>query len=66
MRNLMKDGRWLVEGVGVAPDIEVDNPPHASFKGEDKQLETAINYLQKKLKEQPIKPLAPQAIPPLK
>ncbi|WMW81763.1 S41 family peptidase [Undibacterium cyanobacteriorum] len=62
----VKDGRWLVEGVGVAPDIEVDNPPHASFKGEDKQLEAAINYLQKKLKEQPIKPLAPQAIPPLK
>ncbi|TXI90699.1 MAG: peptidase S41 [Burkholderiaceae bacterium] len=62
----VKDGRWLVEGVGVAPDIEVDNPPHASFKGEDKQLEAAINYLQKKLKEQPIKPLVPQAIPPLK
>lgn len=62
----VKDGRWLVEGVGVAPDIEVDNPPHASFKGEDKQLDAAINYLQKKLKEQPIKPLVPQAIPPLK
>lgn len=61
-----RDGRWMVEGVGVAPDIEVDNPPNASFKGEDKQLETAINYLQKKLKEQPIKPLRPQAIPPLK
>lgn len=61
-----KDGRWLVEGVGVAPDIEVDNLPNATFKGEDKQLETALNYLQKKLKEQPIKPLVPQAIPPLK
>jgi tricorn protease len=61
-----KDGRWLVEGVGVAPDIEVDNLPNASFKGEDKQLEAAINYLQKKLKEQPIKALVPQAIPPLK
>jgi tricorn protease len=61
-----KDGRWLVEGVGVAPDVEVENPPHASFKGEDKQLETAISLLQKKLKEQPIRPLTPQAIPPLK
>ncbi|MBY0574100.1 MAG: PDZ domain-containing protein, partial [Undibacterium sp.] len=62
----IKDGHWIVEGVGVAPDIEVDNPPHATFKGEDKQLETAINYLQKKLKEQAIKPLVPQVIPPLK
>jgi tricorn protease len=61
-----KDGRWMVEGVGVAPDVEVENPPHASFKGEDKQLETAISILQKKLKEQPIRPLTPQAIPPLK
>lgn len=61
-----KDGRWLVEGVGVTPDIEVDNPPNATFKGEDKQLETAIDYLQKKLKEQPIKALVPQAIPRLK
>ena len=56
----------MVEGIGVVPDIEVDNPPNASYKGEDKQLETAINYLQKKLKEQPIKALRPQAIPPLK
>lgn len=59
------DGKFLVEGVGVAPDIEVDNPPHASFKGEDKQVDAAIAYLQKKLKEQPIKTLKPQAIPPL-
>jgi tricorn protease len=62
----VKDGRWLVEGVGVAPDIEVDNLPNATFKGEDKQLDAALNYLQKKLKEQPIKPLQPQAIPALK
>lgn len=62
----VKDGRWLVEGVGVAPDIEIDNPPFASFNGEDKQLDAALNYLQKKLKEQPIKALVPQAIPALK
>ncbi len=61
----VSSGKFLVEGVGVAPDIEVDNPPHASFKGEDKQVDTAIAYLQKKMKEQPIKPLRPQPIPPL-
>jgi tricorn protease len=58
------DGRWLVEGVGVQPDIEVDNPPHATFKGEDQQLEVALQILEKSLREQPVKPLIPQAIPP--
>lgn len=62
----VSDGRWLVEGVGVAPDIEVDNLPNATFKGEDRQLEVAINILQKKLSEQAIKALIPQAIPALK
>lgn len=60
------DGRWLVEGVGVSPDVEVDNLPHATFNGKDQQLETAIQLLEKKLKEQPVKPMVPQAIPPLK
>lgn len=59
------DGRWLVEGVGVIPDVEVDNLPHATFNGKDQQLETAIQLLEKKLKEQPIKALVPQVIPPL-
>ncbi len=60
------DGRWLVEGVGVIPDVEVENLPHATFNGKDQQLETAIQLLEKKLKEQPVKALIPQAIPPLK
>ncbi|MES2070543.1 MAG: S41 family peptidase [Pseudomonadota bacterium] len=59
------DGRWLIEGIGVLPDVEVDNPPHASFMGEDRQLEVALQLLEKKLKEQPVKPYAPQAIPAL-
>lgn len=60
------DGRWLVEGVGVTPDIEVDNLPHATFQGQDQQLEEAIRLLQKKLQEQPLKPLQPQALPALR
>ncbi|MFZ6746577.1 S41 family peptidase [Undibacterium sp. JH2W] len=60
------DGRWLVEGVGVVPDVEVDNLPHATFNGKDQQLEAAIQLLEKKLREQPVKPLVPQVIPPLK
>jgi len=60
------DGHWLVEGVGVTPDIEVDNLPHATFKGQDQQLETAIRILQGKLQSDPVKPLSPHAFPPLK
>ncbi|AMC34369.1 S41 family peptidase [Janthinobacterium sp. B9-8] len=60
----IEDGRWLIEGVGVTPDIEVENLPHATFKGEDQQLEVAISILEKKLKEQPVLPLKPQTITP--
>ncbi|WP_028100337.1 S41 family peptidase [Pseudoduganella violaceinigra] len=60
------DGQWLIEGAGVAPDVEVDNLPHATYTGRDRQLEVALEMLQKKLKEQPVRPLQPQAIPALK
>ncbi|WP_374348517.1 S41 family peptidase [Chitinimonas sp.] len=58
-------GNWLVEGVGVAPDIEVENPPHASFLGEDRQLQTAIATLQRLLKETPVPKLEAKPIPSL-
>lgn len=48
------DGRWIVEGTGVKPDIEVNNLPNATFNGEDAQLAAAIKYLQKKMKDEPI------------
>lgn len=59
------DGQWLVENVGVAPDIVVDNLPHATFKGGDAQLERAITYLQEKLRTEPVPPLRPGSIPAL-
>jgi tricorn protease len=59
------DGEWLIEGVGVTPDVEVDNLPHETFQGRDRQLETALELLEKKLKEQPVKPWKPAAIPAL-
>ncbi|WP_295756352.1 S41 family peptidase [Undibacterium sp.] len=62
----VSDGRWLVEGTGVTPDVEVENLPNATFKGEDRQLEVALSMLQKKISEQAIKTLVPQAIPALK
>jgi tricorn protease len=48
------ESNWLIEGHGVDPDIVVDNLPHATFKGEDAQLKTAIEHLQKLIKEKPV------------
>jgi tricorn protease len=56
-------GRWLVEGLGVAPDIEVENPPVASFRGEDAQLEAAIAHLEQRLQQAPLPALRAEPIP---
>ena len=54
------DGRWLIEGVGVLPDVEVDNPPRATFNGADAQLDKAVELLRRRLTEQPVpQPQAP-------
>ena len=40
----------------MTPDIEIDNPPHATFLGGDAQLEKALAVLQEQLKADPVKP----------
>ena len=45
--------KWLVEGHGVDPDIVVDDPPHATFEGQDAQLDAAIRYLKEQLQQHP-------------
>jgi tricorn protease len=57
------NGKWLIEGHGFEPDIEVDNLPHATFNGQDAQLDAAINHLKKLIKEDPRKVPAPPAYP---
>ena len=57
------EGAWLIEGHGVEPDQMVDNPPHATFRGEDAQLQAAIEYLTKRLAESPIPPVQAPATP---
>ncbi len=52
------DGIWLIEGHGVDPDIVVDNLPHASYLGQDAQLQAALDYLAKEIKEHPM-PIPP-------
>jgi tricorn protease len=39
------DGRWLIEGHGVDPDIVVENVPGDVLAGRDAQLEKAIEIL---------------------
>jgi tricorn protease len=48
-----KEGKWLIEGHGVDPDIIVDNLPHATYSGDDAQLQAAIDLLQQQIKEDP-------------
>jgi tricorn protease len=50
-------GEWLIEGKGVEPDIEIENPPNATFKGGDAQLDAAVKLLLDRLQTDPVKPL---------
>ena len=58
-----KDGKeWIIEGNGVDPDIVVDNDPAKEFKGEDQQLDRAIEEIQTELKTKrfdlpPVRPI---------
>jgi tricorn protease len=47
------EGKWLIEGHGVDPDIVVDNLPWETYKGKDAQLEAAIDYLRKQIAAEP-------------
>jgi tricorn protease len=44
---------WVIEGVGVEPDIYVDNDPALEYSGRDQQLERAITEILALLKKQP-------------
>jgi tricorn protease len=54
-----EDG-FIVENVGIAPDIEVEQLPAEIIKGRDPQLEKAIEVALKELeKSPPAKPVRP-------
>jgi tricorn protease len=57
------EGEWLIEQIGVVPDVAVDNLPHATFNGQDAQLDTALNYLKEKIAEDPRPVPAPPPYP---
>ena len=47
------DGKWIIEGHGVEPDIRVIDDPAEMAKGRDPQLERAIEEIKKALDAQP-------------
>ena len=47
--------QWLIENLGVIPDIEVENVPARVMAGEDPQLERAVAELLERLKKTPPK-----------
>jgi len=59
------EGQWLIEGRGVDPDIVVDNLPHATFNGQDAQLDAAVKHLQELIRTKPI-PVPPPPPYPIK
>ena len=49
------DGRWVIEGHGVDPDIVVENDPKSVIAGRDPQLERAVEELVKKMDAESMK-----------
>lgn len=54
---------WIIEGVGVEPDIMVDNDPYLEYTGTDQQLNKAVEVILEDLKTKgkniPAPPLLP-------
>jgi len=57
------EGKWLIEGHGVDPDTVVDNLPHATFAGEDAQLDAAVALLKQQIAADPRPVPPPPAYP---
>lgn len=54
------EGKWIIEGKGVQPDIVVEDDPAALLAGRDPQLDRAIAYLKQRIAEAPVaRPLPP-------
>jgi len=49
------DSQWIIENRGVQPDVVLDNPPDAVIKGQDPQLEKAVDMLMQQIKANPKK-----------
>jgi len=59
------DGEWDVEGLGVAPDIDVVNAPKDVAAGKDPQLEAAAAAALRRLETEGVE-LKPEPAPPVR
>ncbi len=48
-----RDGEYIIEGIGVPPDIDVTNDPASVLAGEDKQLERGVAEVLEAMAEEP-------------
>jgi len=53
------ESKWIIEGHGVEPDIEIDNDPAREYDGIDDQLNKAIEVVLDELKNYKAKPSVP-------
>ena len=49
---------WIIEGIGVYPDIEVVDRPEQLAKGTDPSIEKAVEVLLKELEKNPVKKIS--------
>jgi tricorn protease len=47
------EGKWVIEGHGVDPDIVVENDPQSVIAGRDPQLERGVAEVMKKIQAAP-------------
>jgi tricorn protease len=58
-------GKWIIEGHGVDPDIVVENDPKSVLDGHDPQLERGVAEVLKRMQQTP-KHLPERSAPPVK
>ena len=63
--NASAEGKWDIEGIGVEPDIVVEQDPKAVLEGRDPQLERGIEEVMKRIQANP-KKLPPRPPDPVK
>jgi tricorn protease len=58
------DSKWLIENKGVQPEVVIENRPDLVVKGQDPQLEKAIEMVMKEIQANPKKlPSRPPDLP---
>jgi tricorn protease len=59
------NGKWAIEGEGIAPDIEVAQNPAEVLKGNDPQLERAVQEALKLMNTEGV-PMKPEPVAPIR